>query len=464
MSISEKTGFARLQSYFGVVFGLGPAATLSIVILTVLVLGSSIFYFFHAAPPDTLIISTGPVGTQFHSNAVRFQRAIAKQGVKLEILNSQGSSENLRRLSDPKIKVDIAFITSGASRGTNYAINAKPETNFSSLVSLGAIYVEPIQIYYNDAETTFISGFKGKRIAVGLSGSGTYRLAMTLLSANGIEPGGDTRLVNLEGEDAAKALLEDRIDVAMLMGDSASSATMRKLRFAKNIRLYNFAQADGYVRRAPYLHRLEVPQGTWDFGKNVPDRTLTLIGPSVDLVARNALHPALNDLLLDAAKELYGGPGIYRKRGEFPAAVEGDFTVSRDAADYYKSGKSFLYRILPFWLASMLNRILIGIVPIVIVLIPGIQVIPRLFKLRIELRIQRWYRAIMQLESDMLKFPGDETRPMHLERLTHIESAVDQLKMPASFAGQFYNLREHISFVHRRLMGLAAYGGKVEKQ
>jgi TRAP-type uncharacterized transport system substrate-binding protein len=451
MSISQKIGIVRLQAYFSEVFGLGPAATLSIVFLAAMVFGFAVFWFFHAAPPETLVITAGPEGSQFHSNAARFKRDLAKNGVKLEILTSTGALHNLQRLADSSNAVDIAFVISGTTRGTNYRMGNRSPTNYPDLVSLGSLYVEPIQIYYNDAETEFISGFAGRRIAVGIPGSGTHRTAMTLLAANGIEDDAKTDFLLFEGEDAANALLSNTVDVAFLMGDSASSRTMRRLRNDKGIRLYHFSQADAYVRRNSFLYRLEVPQGTWDFGKNIPSRDLSLVGPSVDLVARKTLHPALSDLLLESAKNLYGGPGIYRKRGEFPAPIEGDFHVSRDAADYYKSGKSFLYRSLPFWLASMINRILIGIVPIIVVLIPGIRLIPALFKLRIELRIQRWYRAIMELEKDMVKHPAPESRPLYLERLGQIERAVDLLKMPASFAGQFYNLRQHITFVRRRL-------------
>jgi len=451
MSVSQKVGLVRLQAYFNEVFGLGPAATLSIVLLTLLVFGFGIFWFFHAAPPDTLVITSGPAGSQFHSNAARLQRDLAKNGVKLKILNSTGALENLTRLADPAFPVDIGYVISGTSRGTNYRMGNTSPTNYPSLVSLGSLYVEPIQIFYNDGETELISGFAGHRIAVGIPGSGTHRTAMTLLAANGVVDDSKTVFEYFEGEEAAKALLDDKVDVAFLMGDSASSSTMRKLRNDKGIRLYHFTQADGYVRRNSFLYRLDVPQGTWDFGRNIPARDLMLVGPSVDLVARKTLHPALSDLLLESARALYSGPGIYRKRGEFPAPIEGEFAISRDAADYYKSGKSFLYRVLPFWLASMLNRILIGIVPIIVVLIPGIRLIPMLFKIRIDLRIQRWYRAIMELEKDLVKHPAPESRPLYLQRLAQIERAVDLLKMPASFAGQFYNLRQHINFVRHRL-------------
>ena len=115
-------------------------------------------------------------------------------------------------------------------------------------------------------------------------------------------------------------------------------------------------QADGYVRRITYLSKLEMPKGSIDFGKDIPDHDIALIGPTVELVARAGLHPALSDLVLEAAQQVHGKAGLFRHAGEFPAPVEHDIPLSADALRFYKSGKGFFYRHLPFWLASLLNR------------------------------------------------------------------------------------------------------------
>src|SRR6185369_17587110 len=116
---------------------------------------------------------------------------------------------------------------------------------------------------------------------------------------------------------------------------------------------FDFVQGDGYVRRFRYLTKLELPPGSLDLGKNTPAQTLTMVAPTVELLARPSLHPALSDLLLEAAQEVHGGSGLLKRKGEFPAALERDFPISAEATRYYKSGKTFLYRSLPFWLASL---------------------------------------------------------------------------------------------------------------
>jgi len=41
--------------------------------------------------------------------------------------------------------------------------------------------------------------------------------------------------------------------------------------------------------------------------------------PTVDLIARENLHPALSDLLLGAAREIHGNASLLQRKGEFPA-------------------------------------------------------------------------------------------------------------------------------------------------
>ena len=442
MKTGRKTFFTRVQTLFMEIFGLSRAAALSSVLLIGLFTIFAVYWFFHAAPPRTITITSGPEGSIFRRNAEKYAKILARNGVKLKILPSQGSLENIRRLADPAFKVDIGFVQSGVSGSLD----------IDNLTSLGSVSYEPLMVFYRSAQPLdLLSQLHGKRLAIGPEGSGTRSLALVVLAANGIEPGGATALVDLDAEEAAKALLENRIDAAFLMGDAASPQIMRKLLQMPGIRLFDFMQADGYTRRFGYLNKLGLPKGSIDFGKDIPARDVSLIGPTVELIARAKLHPALSDLLLEAAGEVHGSPSLFKRKGEFPAPLEHEFHLSADASRYYKSGKSFLYRYLPFHLASLMNRIIVVAVPMAVVLLPGLRIIPALYRWRIKLRLYRWYRALLILERDPMTRLAHEERRELLGRLDHIEEEVNKMKMPAFFADQFYFLRGHIAFVRNRL-------------
>jgi hypothetical protein len=191
--------------------------------------------------------------------------------------------------------------------------------------------------------------------------------------------------------------------------------------------------------------------GSIDVGKNIPQQTIVLIGPTTELIAREDLHPALSDLLIEAAREVHGRATLLQRAGEFPSPVEHEYRLSDDASRYYKSGKGFLYRYMPFWLASLADRMFVILVPIVVLLIPGLRLVPQLYRWRVSLRINRWYGALLTLERDLLAHPEPERRDDLLKRLDAIEQGVNSMKVPLTFADQFYVLRQNIIFVRQRL-------------
>jgi hypothetical protein len=162
----------------------------------------------------------------------------------------------------------------------------------------------------------------------------------------------------------------------------------------------------------------------------------------------------LSDLLISAAQEIHGRSNVLQRAGEFPSPIAHDiFPISDDAQRYYKSGKSFLYRTLPFWLASLADRLLVVIVPLIVVLIPGLRIVPGLYAWRVKSRIYRWYGSLIAIERAAMSESTAEEREGLLHRLDHIEDAVNRLKMPLAYADAFYVLREHIGFVRSRLTG-----------
>ncbi|MDD5171369.1 MAG: TAXI family TRAP transporter solute-binding subunit [Syntrophales bacterium] len=437
-----RQALSRIQIIFAEAFGLGPAVALSAVLLIGVVTIVAVFWFIHSAPPDSITITSGDDGSRFQKNADKYAKILARNGVKLKILPSEGSLSNLERLVDPSSHVDVGFVQTGVAKGKK----------IDKLVSLGSISYEPLYIFYrSNGPIDFLSQFSGKRLAIGEAGTGTHVLSLELLAMNGIKPGGKTTILEIDDDASQKALLAGKVDAVFMMSDSASSGVMHDLLRTPGIRLYDFVQADAYTRRITYLNKALLPKGSIDFGRNIPDHDINLVSPTVELIARENLHPALSDLLLDAATEVHGRASLIQKRGEFPVPLEHEYLISPDATRYYKSGKSFLYRYFPFWMASLINRILVVFVPMILVLIPGLRIIPATYRWQMRVRIFRWYRALMLLEQDLAANASPEKEAELLSRLDHIERSVNRMKVPISFADQFYGLRGHIGIVRDRL-------------
>ena len=404
-------------------------------------------HFVRPLPPHTLIMSGGPKGSSFQADAEKYRAFLAGKGIELKIIPSAGSLQNLDRLTEPHSDIDIALVQAGITE------TARQGAGTNNLVSLGSMFYQPLTVFYRARRPIYrLSQLKGKRIAIGQAGSGTRLLALALLDANGIDLNGPTQLLDIEGEAAHQALLDKRVDAIFLTGDSAPTATIRALLHARGVRMFGFPQADGYARRFPYLHKLEIPEGAFDLGANLPPRPLNMLAPAVELVAHSDLHPALCDLLIEAAQAVHGRANLLQYAHEFPSTYTYTYPLDSEAERYYKSGNgSFAYRYLPFRWASLVTRIAAVLVPIIIILIPGLRYLPNLYRWRVDARIHRRYGELMALEREALGELTPERREALTERLEEIERAVILRKIPGSHAEQLYQLREHMEFVRRTL-------------
>jgi hypothetical protein len=59
---------------------------------------------------------------------------------------------------------------------------------------------------------------------------------------------------------------------------------------------------------------------------------------------------------------------LFHRAGRFPAAEGIELPLSREAVYFYKSGQPFLRHNLPFWMASLVGRLLVLLIPIVAML------------------------------------------------------------------------------------------------
>lgn len=430
----------RILRPFTDLFGFSRSAAAAAVVIIAAIVLVAVWYFIHLAPPKVINLTAGPEGSIYWKFATNYQYRLASNHITLNILTSQGSQENLQRLG---VKgADIAFVQSGISSEIP-----------SNVVSLGSIGYQPLLIFYrSETNYTLLSQFKGKRLAVGAPGSGTRILATSLLATNGVS-GTNTTFLDTEAWAAAKALLATNVDAVFLTGDSAPMQVLSGLIHRPEIKLFSFVQADAYTRRIGYLNKMELPVGSFDFAANLPKENIYLVAPTVELLAREDLHPATVDLLIEVARGVHERPTLLQKKKEFPKLVELDVPISKEAERYYTAGKTGTYKHLPFWLANIVNRILLVFIPAIVVLIPTLRLIPVLLKWKTKLKLYRWYRALLAVERELLSPVAPKNPEMLLVRLDEIEGHVSKMKVPASFADQYYGLRGHISFVRSRLTG-----------
>jgi TRAP transporter TAXI family solute receptor len=395
------------------------------------------------APPRHVTLATGQENSAFEEFAKKYAAALAKDGIKVTTIRSLGSQDNLQRLNEGK--VDVAFVQSGS---TNEA-----EAQRKGLVSLGSLFTEPVWLFMRDAsKVTQLNQLKGLKINLGPEGTGTPKLFRQVLALNGVEPG-DLSIGALENTPATVELLEGRID-GLVFSSGPDALLVQMLLQTPGITLINFDQAEAYARRLPFLSHVVLPRGIVDLGRDLPPQDYHLIAPTATLVAREGLHPALVDEFVKSATEIHGGAGWFSQQGQFPSPKYTEIPVSREAAKYYRDGPPFLQRYLSFWLANLFDRLWVVVVALAALVIPLSKIVPPLYVWRIRSRVYRWYgqlRAVEQALESADPANCDEVRAELLRRLDDIETRVNHISIPLSYADALYGLRSHINFVRQRV-------------
>jgi hypothetical protein len=287
----------------------------------------------------------------------------------------------------------------------------------------------------------------GKKLSIGPEGSGTRALAERLLALNGFDSDAGERLP-LGTADSADALERGHIDAAAMVA-SWSTPSVRKLLASTDFELLDFPRADAYVALYPYLTQLTVPAGVGNMAANRPPSDVHVLALKASLIVRKDMDSALQYVLLDAAMQIHSDADIFQKASQFPAPEAGDLTVSANALEFYKTGRPFLQRYLPFRLAQLAGRLLIVLVPLVGIVYPLVRFAPALYGWSMRRRVFQLYGELELIEGDLEAHPGD--RASLLRRLDRLEARADHVRVPLAFAQILYHLRSHIGLARARL-------------
>jgi TRAP transporter TAXI family solute receptor len=274
--------------------------------------------YFFPAPPSKVTIATAFKGTTFEYYGKRYRERLARDNVKLELRETEGSGENLSLLQDPGFGVQVAFMYGGISDGEHAP----------GLLSLGVVYNNAFWIFYSSAEPLDrLAQLKGKRIAVGPVGSGVRTAAEKILGTDGITAATATFLP-YGGITAVEALKDGKVDAVWISSTPDSPAIQPMLRMP-NVRLLNFTRAEALTRIFPNLVRLILPQGVFDIAENIPPNDVSLIATTVRILIRDDLHPVIVSLLLQTMIKEHGGAGIFQRAGEFPTQTDPEYPMPR---------------------------------------------------------------------------------------------------------------------------------------
>jgi TRAP-type uncharacterized transport system substrate-binding protein len=465
-------------------------------------------------PPARIIMATGSPNLAYYSFGQSYAEALKREGVDIEVQATRGSVDNLNRLHnpDPKKRASVALIQGGI-------INSTSDT--SDLESLGTVFYEPLWLFRRRAAAAGatasstaasrataaaaaanqraqanafrntvrteakacrrsrhgpgrhieqqpapqdgLGSLRGKTIAVGPNGSGIQPLACELLRRHGITWRFAT-IKPLATPEAVAAVLDGAIDAVFLVASWDAPDVQRLLRDDR-VELVSYPQADAYTDFYPYLHKVVLHRGAGDLANDRPRTDVTLIAARASLIIRKDLHPAIQYLLLNAARKIHAKQNVLQAANEFPSAEAGNPPLSGAAQQFYRPGvpyyiNNFLKSYFPLWVAEPVNQLLIPVLIVVGmlgVLTPFIRPVPFVFNWVIQRRIFRLFAEMAKLETQLDNPAGKKTckkTPAEIAAaLNDLELRTSRLvlRVPVSYAGMLLIVRQHIELLRDRL-------------
>ena len=405
------------------------------------------YLWLKPTPPKRVTLATGPAQSAYDEFGKRYQKALASNGIQVVLLPSEGSSANLQLLRDGR--ADLGFVQGGS------ADIAEGDEN--AIESLGSLFVEPVWLFYRESAArgvtptgtlSSLSQLQGLRLNVGTAGSGVPSLMAKLFEANRV----DTtvlKLSQLEQTPATVAFLGGELD-AIVFASAPESLMVQMLLQTPGVKLMDFAQAEAYSRRFPFLTPATLPRGVVDLAQDMPPANVRLIASTTSLLTRDTTHPALLQLFAQAARDFHGKAGWFNRAGVFPSIERSEFPVSAEAERAIKGGKPLMQRWLPFWAANLVERMWLVLTIIIAILLPASRIVPPLYEFRIRSRVFRWYAQLRDIEARADAEPA--AGPDLLAELNALDDKAGKINVPLSYADELYALRNNIHLVRKKLL------------
>ena len=414
--------------------------------LLVLLLGVGLIILFtRPLPPRTVTLAVGQPGSTYEVLGKRYQEYFAREGVTLKLVHTAGSRESIVDADDAGSPINGGFLLGGIAH----------KGDFPRLASLGSVQYLPLWFFYRGPQFTgsdAVSYFRGKPIAIGLEGSGTELLLTRILAMRGIKiEKSAENFKRLSHADAVQELLSGKID-GMAIADGIDSPTVQNLLSHPEIHIFDFAYAEAYVKRMPYLDMVMIPRGSLNLVKLDPPDDIHMIASTITLLVEKTLHPALQLLFLQATDAINDETDTFFGRpDQFPAYIDKSIPLSPVAERYFAKGAPWLSGYLPFWLVNYIDRMWLLVLGIFAIVLPLFRLLPNYRLFRSRQLISDAYDELKEIEERMYASTSLEQLGYLAERVERLDGELGDVWVSSDETNRFYTMKSAIALVRREI-------------
>ena len=402
-----------------------------------------LFIAFLWPSPSTFTLLADSQGSLAHDNALRLKQVLASHGIDVAVVATQGTAHNLRLLQQAATPTAALVDTVSAALDPKVAAFERTPSEHvdqgnRDITSLGAMYLQPLWVFtLADREFVDLSVHQRGDLGVGGENSSSRLLAELILSQRKDDP--TFALVTIgddvEGldEGVVAHALEDEVIVAALLVGHPGSNLIKSLMGAGNVQVVSMQRTEAFALHFPFLTPVRLPQAGVDLRANIPSEDITTLGASTELLVNSSFPLALVEPVLHASRSIYGGDSLFATGGTFPGPDMAAVTLNSAAERYYTEGPTLLRKVLPYWLATWVERFLAIVVSVGTLLIAVFSILPKLILQFLQRHLDRAYRDMEGIEKDLA---GGVLRSELLTRIAVIDERTRDIRI---------NLRGHVS-------------------
>ena len=186
-----------------------PAIAVIVAVIAVLAIGTGVYLYRTISDEvahQSIGIATGPPSGSYYAVGLALQRLFDNTPAlpRAEVMVTDGSVENAKLMADPDVDVDLAFVQGDET--------LSPDARLLTVLFEESLHILVARAAAEDITTLF--DLQGKRVALGLAGSGNRALAQRVLRHFGVVVG---ESLFLSPKDAAAGLVDGTLDAAMMV-------------------------------------------------------------------------------------------------------------------------------------------------------------------------------------------------------------------------------------------------------
>jgi TRAP transporter TAXI family solute receptor len=326
-------------------------ARLLLAVVLVVIVAVAAYVYYDQTRVYTIRIGTSGEGSLSYSFGRAFAKIASRENprIQIQIVETEGSAENMQLLHEGKLDFAIA------SNDTP----AVPEARVVAFVYPSIFHL----IVPTDSPIQNVVDLKGKRVGTPSVGGGSYNSFLTLLKYYDIQPEEFASFQNLSSSKLPEAFLQGELD-AQFGSDAIGLERQAKSLSSGRARLVVLDQAAAMRLTLPYIEAVIIPKGAYKANPPVPAEDLQTIGIQTSLLAHRNLEihlvQEITQMLFDYRLELAeAAPQLADLKSPLESVTLG-MAVHEGALAYYNRDQPNFLQENPDYIALLITLVTMG--------------------------------------------------------------------------------------------------------